>query len=81
MRMVLAMAVLCSFASAAIAQEPVREELRIPYSSAQPNGLEAVLIKPPGTTRFPIALLTHGAPRDGAERPAMSPSRAHVQAM
>jgi dienelactone hydrolase len=64
-----------------MAQEPVREELRIPYASAQPNGLEAVLIKPPGTTRFPIALLTHGAPRDGAKRPAMSPSRAHAQAM
>lgn len=81
MRTLLVIAALGSFATAAIAQEPVREELRIPYASAQPRGLEAVLIKPPGTQRFPLALLTHGAPRDGAERPAMSPSRAHAQAM
>lgn len=81
MRRLLVIAALCSLASAAVAQQPVREELRIPHAAAQPNGLEAVLIKPPGTKRFPIALLTHGAPRDAAERPAMSPSRAHAQAM
>lgn len=81
MHALLLIAVLCSVASAAMAQEPVREELRIPYASAQPRGLEAVLIKPPGTRRFPIALLSHGAPRDIAERPLMSPSRAHAQAM
>lgn len=79
--LLLAIAALCCVASAAIAQEPVREELRIPFSAAGPRGLEAVLLKPPGTRRFPLALLSHGAPRDGADRPAMNPSRAHAQAM
>ncbi len=35
--------------------------------------LEAVMIRPDGPGPFPLAVLSHGSPRDGKERAAMSP--------
>ena len=58
-----------------------REELRIPMNAAGPRGLEALLIHPPGSRRYPLALISHGAPRDAGDRAGMSPYRLYAQAI
>jgi dienelactone hydrolase len=63
----------------AAAQGYTREELRIPMPSAGPRGLEALLIRPAGSGPYPLALISHGAPRDGSTRPAMSANTLHRQ--
>ena len=45
----------------AAAQDYTREELRIPMAAASPRGLEALLIRPAGSGRYPLALISHGA--------------------
>lgn len=77
----LALVMLSSATSGATAQELVREELRIPMAAAGPRGLEAMLLRPPGTRRFPLALISHGSPRDGGDRAAMAPTRQYAQAV
>jgi dienelactone hydrolase len=77
----LALVIWSSAASCATAQELVREELRIPMAAAGPRGLEAMLLRPPGTCRFPLALISHGSPRDGADRAGMAPTRQYAQAV
>jgi dienelactone hydrolase len=43
-----------------------------------PNGasvvLEALLTRPAAPGRYPLVVLSHGAPRDGADRPTMAPT-------
>jgi predicted acyl esterase len=56
----------------AAAQDYTREELRIPMPAAGPRGLEALLVRPAGNGPFPLALLSHGAPRQGSDRAGMS---------
>ncbi|MBV9633837.1 MAG: dienelactone hydrolase family protein, partial [Methylobacteriaceae bacterium] len=45
------------------AQDLVREDLRIPMEAAAPQGLEALLVKPVGPGRRPLALINHAATR------------------
>ena len=59
----------------------IARSLRIPMAAAGPRGLEAMLIRPSGTRRYPLALLSHGAPRDAAAREGMTPNRLHAQAV
>ncbi len=66
---------------AAAAEDFHHEDLRIPFAAAGPRGLEAMLIRPPAGRRYPLALISHGAPRDPAERKDMSPYRLYSQAM
>lgn len=56
------------------AQDFVREELRIPHQQAGAKGLQALLIRPTGGGRYPLAIINHGSPRDRAERAKMTPS-------
>ncbi len=56
----------------AAAQNYYREELRIPMEAAGPRGLEALLIRPAGSGPYPLALLSHGAPREASDRAGMS---------
>ena len=72
---------LIAAAPAAAADRFYREELRIPFAAAGARGLEALLIRPSGTQRYPLALLSHGAPRDGAERAGMTPNGFYAQAI
>jgi dienelactone hydrolase len=80
-------AALLVLAFAAVAPQPAaaadyhREELRIPMRAAGPNGLEALLIRPAGTSRYPLALISHGSPRDAAARARMSPYGSYRQAV
>ena len=54
------------------AAEFYTEDLRIPMAEAGPQGLEAFLVRPAGTKRYPLALLSHGSPRDFDDRATMS---------
>lgn len=58
-----------------------REDLRIPMATAGPAGLEAMLLRPSGSGRYPLALISHGSPRDPAARATMSPYRLYRQAI
>jgi dienelactone hydrolase len=49
------------------------EEIRVPLPAVAPHGLEALLVRPSGPGRYPLALISHGSPRSLADRPAMSP--------
>ena len=51
----------------------IREPLRLPFSVRGPSGeqaveLEAVLVRPDGPGPFPVAILSHGTPREGSKR-------------
>ena len=58
-----------------------REDLRIPMAAAEPAGLEAMLVRPSGSGRYPLALISHGAPRDPTARATMSPYGMYRQAI
>ncbi|MGY8639178.1 alpha/beta hydrolase [Bradyrhizobium sp. 14AA] len=67
--------ILLAIAGAAVranAAEFYTEDLRIPMTEAGPQGLEAFLVRPAGTKRYPLALLSHGSPRSFDDRATMS---------
>src|SRR5258708_13025964 len=70
----------CAMAQPAMADEFHREELRIAMAAAGPGGLEALLIRPSGAQRYPLALISHGASSDAQERLEMSPYGFYRQA-
>jgi dienelactone hydrolase len=57
------------------AQDLIVTELRIPTPSSGRKGLEAVMIRPNDQAPHPLALLTHGTPREAADRAGMTPLR------
>src|SRR4051794_21645029 len=64
------------------ADEYHREDLRIAMAAADQAGLEAMLLRPSGSRIYPLALMSHGAPRGGqAARDTMSPYRMYAQAI
>lgn len=63
-----------------IAQGIVVAEMRIPTHRSGKKGLEAVMVRPNDTAPHPLALLTHGTPREPQERSEMTPLRMIPQA-
>ena len=55
------------------AQSLVENAFRIPTKDAGKKGLEAVMVRPNEPGPHPLAVLTHGAPRDSSDRAGMSP--------
>jgi len=51
----------------------VEEDARVPMPEAGPAGLQALLVYPATPGKHPLVLLSHGSPRDAAERPKMTP--------
>jgi dienelactone hydrolase len=68
----IAASILAASAFRCAASEFVQEEFRIPFSSG-PGSFEALLVRPDEPGRFPLALINHGSPRSGADRPNMTP--------
>jgi dienelactone hydrolase len=64
----------------ASAPEILVTEFRIPTHSSGKKGLEAVMIRPNDNSQHPLALLTHGTPREAQERSQMTPLRLIPQA-
>ncbi|MGQ0685397.1 alpha/beta hydrolase family protein [Bradyrhizobium sp.] len=75
----LALAIVLAALRPAAAQDYIREELRIAMPTAGPRGLEALLIRPAGSGPYPLALISHGSPRDGAARATMSANALYRQ--
>jgi dienelactone hydrolase len=48
------------------------ENLRIPMAAAGPRGLEAFLMRPQAAGKYPLALISHGTPRDYDDRADMT---------
>ncbi|MBR0851311.1 dienelactone hydrolase [Bradyrhizobium diazoefficiens] len=71
-KLFLLIAGLIAAATPARAAEYYTEDLRIPMAAAGPQGLEAFLVRPAGTKRYPLALLSHGSPRKFDDRATMS---------
>ncbi|AMA59716.1 alpha/beta hydrolase family protein [Bradyrhizobium sp. CCGE-LA001] len=71
-KLLLLIASLLMAGAPARAAEFYTEDLRIPMAEAGPQGLEAFLVRPAGTKRYPLALLSHGSPRKFDDRAAMS---------
>ena len=65
----------------AAADDYYRDTLRIAMPDAGSRGLEALLVRPAGAQRYPLALLSHGAPTDPQERPRMTPYGLYRQAI
>jgi len=57
------------------AQDIVVTEMRLPTHGSGKKGLEAVMVRPNDNAPHPLALLTHGTPRDPQERSQMTPLR------
>jgi dienelactone hydrolase len=55
------------------AQDLAENAFRIPAQHAGKKGLEAVMVRPTEGGPHPLALLTHGTPREASERAGMSP--------
>lgn len=55
------------------AQDIVVTEMRIPTHSSGKKGLEAVMVRPNDSAPHPLALMTHGTPRQADTRPEMTP--------
>jgi dienelactone hydrolase len=64
----------------ALAQDIVVTELRIPTHSSGKKGLEAVMVRPNDSKPHPLALMTHGTPREAKDRAGMTPLRFIPQA-
>ncbi|MGB7284897.1 MAG: CocE/NonD family hydrolase [Candidatus Acidiferrum sp.] len=70
----LAILVLLLFlACRAESQDLVENAFRIPAKDAGKKGLEAVMVRPNEPGPHPLAVVTHGAPREGSDRAGMSP--------
>jgi dienelactone hydrolase len=83
LKALLAMALLtdvAALADRARAQDLATTELRLPTHGSGKKGLEAVMIRPNDAAPHPLALLTHGTPRDPTERADMTPLRFIPQA-
>jgi dienelactone hydrolase len=77
----LAILISCIALQPAAADDYTREDLRIPMTAAGSRGLEAMLLRPAGISRYPLALLSHGTPRDPTARAPMSPYSSYRQAL
>jgi dienelactone hydrolase len=72
-RLFLAIVSLLLAGTIAPAQELVENALRIPTKAAGKKGLEAVMVRPNEPGAHPLAVLTHGTPREPGDRSGMSP--------
>jgi dienelactone hydrolase len=62
-------------AQLASAQSVLVTELRLPTHDSGRKGLEAVMLRPNDNAPHPLALVTHGTPRESSERAEMTPLR------
>ncbi|GLR88851.1 alpha/beta hydrolase family protein [Bradyrhizobium iriomotense] len=78
---VLCLLAIAGVATHANAAEFYTEDLRIPMAAAGPQGLEAFLVRPAASKRYPLALLSHGTPRDFDDRATMSAHKYYAIAL
>jgi dienelactone hydrolase len=81
----LALTVLALSAGQGRAEEIRLDELKIPAVISGATGsasvdLEAIVLRPDDGVPHPLAVLNHGSPRDGSDRPKLAPYRLWAQA-
>jgi dienelactone hydrolase len=76
----LALALLAAAATPGFADPFIQEPLRI-LLPGDLGTLEALLVRPAEPGRYPLALINHGSPRSGADRPVMTPLAMLPQAL
>jgi dienelactone hydrolase len=79
--LLLAVLIVAAAIPPAAAEDFYREELRIPMPAAGPRGLEALLIRPSGPQRYPLALISHGTSPDAEKRQEWTPYVFYRQAI
>jgi dienelactone hydrolase len=72
-RLAICLALLSFTSAVAQPQDLVENGFRIPTKAAGKKGLEAVMVRPNDSAPHPLAVLTHGTPRESSDRPGMSP--------
>jgi dienelactone hydrolase len=77
----LAFAAFIALSSAIRAADFYTEDLRIPMAAAGPHGLEALLMRPRGPGKYPLALISHGTPRIFDDRADMTARNYHALAL
>ncbi|MBK1836388.1 alpha/beta hydrolase [Azospirillum sp. YIM B02556] len=77
LRRLFALLVLLPCCGPALAEGLMQTALSIParYADGSSAALEAMLLRPDGTGPYPVAILSHGTPRDPADRAQMTPLR------
>jgi len=80
-RLIAAFAVFFASACHTTAQSVVTQELRIPIKGSGTLGLDAVMVRPNDSAPHPLALFTHGTPRDSHDRAGMTPFAMQPQAI
>jgi dienelactone hydrolase len=80
-RLLVLIALLTAAGLPARAAEFYTEDLRIPMAAAGPQGLEAFLVRPAANGRYPIALISHGTPRDRGDRETMTARKYYALAL
>jgi dienelactone hydrolase len=68
----------CGFAAA---QTIVTQEIRIPAKGSGSKGLDALMVRPNEPGPHPLALFTHGTPREPGDRSGMTPFGLQPQAI
>jgi dienelactone hydrolase len=58
-----------------VGDQIVVTEMRLPTHGSGTKGLEAVMVRPADGKAHPLALMTHGTPREVTDRPDMTPLR------
>jgi dienelactone hydrolase len=64
-----------AFPDAAVTPSVLVTEFHIPTHSSGKKGLEAVMVRPRDSAPHPLALMTHGTPREANDRAGMTPLR------
>lgn len=79
--LVRAATLLLVLAGPSAAQNYIREELRLPMAAAGPKGLETLFVRPAEPARYPLVIISHGAPRKAEDRPNMTPGGTYLLAL
>lgn len=69
------------FIAPAAAQNYIHENLRLPMAEAGAKGLETLFVRPAEPARYPLVVISHGAPRKAEDRPNMTPQGAYLLAL
>ncbi len=82
LRHLLALLILLPWSGPVLAEGLTQTPLSIParYPDGSSANLEALLLRPDGPGPYPVAIISHGTPRDPAERAEMTPLRYVPQA-
>ncbi len=69
------------FALPAFGETYHREDLYLPMAAAGKRGLETMFLRPDVPSKFPLVVISHGAPRKASDKAGMAPTSYYPHAM